>query len=165
MKPSPQDKDPVLGKAIGKIPSGVYVLTARANDGAQTAMLASWVQQASFSPLTLSVAMAKDRPAYEIVKRAGSFALSVLGHGDTHFMKKYGRGIAPGDDPFADVKTNTTPGGQPYLADALAWLECRLAKALEFGADHDLIIGEVVRGQVLKEGQPFMHVRGSGYHY
>ena len=165
MKPSPQDKDPVLGKAIGKIPSGVYVLTARSSDGAQTAMLASWVQQASFSPLTLSVAMAKDRPAYDLIQRAGSFVLSVLGHGDTHFMKKYARGIPPNEDPFADIKINTTPTGQPYLADSLAWLECRLAKILEFNADHDLIIGEVLKGQVLKEGQPFMHVRGSGYHY
>ena len=165
MTHSTGEKDPVLGRAIGKIPSGVYVLCARAADGTHTAMLASWVQQASFSPPTVSVAMAKDRPAYDVIRRAGAFALSILADGDTHFMKKYARGVPPGQDPFDGVRTNTTPAGQPYLADALAWIECRLAKTLEFGADHDILIGQVVGGQVLKEGQSFMHVRGSGWHY
>src|SRR5687768_2187083 len=131
MAPTSHEKDPVLGKAIGKIPSGVYVLTARAADGTQTAMLASWVQQASFSPLTVSVAMAKDRPAYEVVRRAGAFALSVLGQGNTPYMKKYARGVEPGTDPFEGVRVDATPGGHPYLAESLAWLECRLVKVLE----------------------------------
>ena len=165
MTPTSHERDPVIGRALGKIPSGVYILTARDADGAATAMLASWVQQAAFVPLCVSVAMAKDRPAYEVVKRSGSFALSVLGKEDAPLMKRYARGVKPGEDPFAGVNVNTTPTGQPYLADALGWVECRLARALEFGGDHDLLIGEVMGAQVIKEGQPFTHVRGSAYHY
>jgi 3-hydroxy-9,10-secoandrosta-1,3,5(10)-triene-9,17-dione monooxygenase reductase component len=165
MNPTSHEKDPVLGRAIGKIPSGVYVLTARAPDGDATAMLASWVQQASFAPLSLSVAMAKDRPAYDIVRRAGAFVLSVLGEHDAPLMKRYARGIKSGEDPFAGVNVNTTPTAQPYLADALAWIECKLTHALEFGADHDILIGRVIAGHTLREGHPFTHVRGSGYHY
>ena len=165
MSGTSHERDPILGRAIGKLPSGVYILTARAADGAATAMLASWVQQASFAPPCVSVAMAKDRPAYDVIRRAGGFALSVLGKEDMGLMKRYARGVKPGEDPFADVKIADTPGGQPYLAESLTWLECRLARALEFGADHDLLIGEVVAGQVLKDGQPFTHVRGSGWHY
>src|SRR5512132_1490204 len=82
MNPTSHEKDPILGRAIGKIPSGVYVLTSRAGEADATAMLASWVQQAAFAPLSLSVAMAKDRPAYDVVRRAGSFVLSVLGEHD-----------------------------------------------------------------------------------
>jgi flavin reductase (DIM6/NTAB) family NADH-FMN oxidoreductase RutF len=161
----PQERDPVIGRALGKIPSGVYILTAKSPDGDATAMLASWVQQAAFVPLSVSVAMAKDRPACEIVKRAGAFVLSVLGKDDAALMKQYARGIKPGDDPFAGVNVNTTPAGQPYLADALAWIQCSLAKSLDLGADHDLLIGQVTAAQVIKEGQPFTHVRGSAYHY
>ncbi|MBC8108463.1 MAG: hypothetical protein H7Z14_17895, partial [Anaerolineae bacterium] len=38
-----------IGKALGRIPSGVFVLTA-AHAGERMAMLASWVQQAAFEP-------------------------------------------------------------------------------------------------------------------
>jgi flavin reductase (DIM6/NTAB) family NADH-FMN oxidoreductase RutF len=165
MTPTSQNRDPVIGRTIGKIPSGVYILTSRDSDGGATAMLASWVQQAAFVPLSLSVAMAKDRPAYELVRRTGSFVLSVLGKDDATLMKRYARGVKPGEDPFAGVNINTTPTGQPYLADSLAWVECTLTRTLEFGADHDLLIGQVIAAQVIKEGQPFTHVRGSAYHY
>jgi flavin reductase (DIM6/NTAB) family NADH-FMN oxidoreductase RutF len=50
------------------------------------------------------------------------------------------------------------------LADALAYLECRVAERLPAG-DHDLFIACVVEGRVLAEGQPMVHVRKSGLHY
>ena len=158
------DRDPHLGKAIGKIPSGVYILATRHN-GASVAIMVSWVQQASFEPLTVSVAMAKDRPAYAPIRDGGLFTLSVLSQADTSLMKKYARGIKPGEDPFAGVSVGQTPSGQPYLGDALAWVECRLTQACDFGGDHDLLIAQVTGGQTLRDGASFTHVRGSGYHY
>src|SRR5687768_1591857 len=70
-----------LGKPLGKIPSGVYILTA-AHEGKNHAMLVSWVQQAAFDPPALSVAMAKDRPIYPLVRDSSRFALSILGEND-----------------------------------------------------------------------------------
>jgi flavin reductase (DIM6/NTAB) family NADH-FMN oxidoreductase RutF len=158
------DRDPQLGKAIGRIPSGVYILAARHNGTAVACML-SWVQQASFEPLTVSVAMAKDRAAYGPICYGKAFTLSVLPQGDTSLMKKYARGIKPGEDPFAGVSVGQTPSGQPYLADALAWVECRLTQACDFGGDHDLLVAQVTAGQILRDGASFTHLRGSGYHY
>jgi len=42
-----------LAAALGKVPSGLFVLTAKQGD-AETAMLASWVQQCSFDPPQLT---------------------------------------------------------------------------------------------------------------
>ena len=50
-----------IGKALGRVPSGVYILTTH-HEGQPLAMMASWVQQASFEPPTVGVAVAKDRP-------------------------------------------------------------------------------------------------------
>lgn len=157
-------KDQALGRAIGKIPSGVYILAVRAGNET-SAVMASWVQQAGFEPPSLSVALAKERPAYDLIRRGGVFALSVLADGDSAIMKKYARGIKPGEDPLAGVNVAQTPGGQPYLADALAWLECRLAQTCEFGGDHDLLVAHITAGAVLKDGTSFTHLRGSGWHY
>ena len=51
---------PEVAKALARLSSGLYVVTA-ANNSARGAMIASWVAQASFEPLGLSIAVAKDR--------------------------------------------------------------------------------------------------------
>jgi flavin reductase (DIM6/NTAB) family NADH-FMN oxidoreductase RutF len=68
-------------------------------------------------------------------------------------------------DPFDGIATHATPGGLPVLSGALAWLDCRLTHSFDFDADHLLLVAEVVDGQLQKEGAPFTHVRGNGFHY
>ena len=50
--------DPVkeLAAAVGRIPSGLFVVTVR-NGDRETGLLASWVQQCSFEPFQVSVAV------------------------------------------------------------------------------------------------------------
>jgi 3-hydroxy-9,10-secoandrosta-1,3,5(10)-triene-9,17-dione monooxygenase reductase component len=153
-----------IGKALGRIPSGVFVLTARRGEQA-TAMLASWVQQASFEPPTIVFAVGKDRAVRLMLTADARVAVSVLGKGDHVLMKRYARGVAEGEDPFSGVETGTTPAGATYLAGAAAWLECRVMRELDFDSDHVLYVAEVTGGAVLKEDAPFTHVRGNGFHY
>ena len=162
--PISEDLKRTLGKPLGKIPSGVYILTA-AHAGKTHAMLASWVQQAAFDPPALSVAMAKDRPIYPLIRDSARFALSVLGENDAPLMKKYARGIDPSHDAFEGVTTLTSPSGIPCLADALAWLECRVLQICDFSADHDLILAQITAADLLREGPPFKPSRGNGFHY
>ena len=153
-----------VGKALGRVPSGVYILTAL-HDGAPAAMMVSWVQQAAFDPPAVSVAVHKDRPIRHMIGASGRLALAVVGEGDTSLMKKYARGIPPGHDPFDGVEILRTPAGLPVPAAALAWLECGVLDALDFGADHDLVVARVTAGALLREGASFTHLRGSGFHY
>jgi flavin reductase (DIM6/NTAB) family NADH-FMN oxidoreductase RutF len=153
-----------IGKPLGKIPSGVYILTAR-HDVGSAAMLASWVQQAAFSPPAVSVAVAKDRPIARVIKESGRFALSVISEHDKALMKRYARGIKEGEDPFAGMHTAQTPAGLTVLADALAWLEASVIHTCDFGADHELIIGQVTAAGMFHEGHAFTHQRGNGFHY
>jgi flavin reductase (DIM6/NTAB) family NADH-FMN oxidoreductase RutF len=153
-----------LAKPIGRIPSGVYILTASHN-GQNQAMLASWVQQAAFDPPCVSIALAKGRPISATIRDSGRLCLSILADGDSILMKKYARGIPPTEDPFAGVRTLQTPAGLPALADALAYLECRVLSSHDFNADHELLVAEITAAEILKEGGPFVHVRGNGFHY
>jgi len=153
-----------LGRPIGRIPSGVYILTAQSGAN-RYAMLASWVQQASFDPPAVSIALAERRPIGEAIRATGRLALSILPAGDTTLMKKYARGIPEGEDPFAGMATIVTPSGIPALGDALAWLECKVIQTCDFGGDHDLVIAEITAAQMIKDGAPFTHIRGNGFHY
>ena len=154
-----------IGKALGRIPSGVFILTAE-HDGAASAMMASWVQQAAFDPPAVSVAIARGRPVREVIGAPGRrFALSVVPEGDTSLMKRYARGIEPGKDPFEGVETIQTPAGQRVPAGALAWLECEVVRTVEFDGDHDLVVARVTDGAQLRDGASFTHLRGNGFHY
>src|SRR5687768_13076480 len=64
-----------LGQALGRVPSGLYILTAR-HDGKATGMLASWVQQAGFDPPMVTVAVNRDRYVGDWITRSGRFALN-----------------------------------------------------------------------------------------
>ena len=154
-----------IGKALGRVPSGVFILTTQ-HEGEPLAMMASWVQQASFAPPAISVAIAGDRPVAAALAKAGStFALSVLGESDAPLMKKYARGVPAGADPFEGIQTRRTAGGSTILAGALAYLECRVMSVCAFQGDHDLYLAQVTAGELLRDGQSFMHVRGNAFHY
>ena len=153
-----------IGKAIGRIPSGVFILVAR-HGGRDEVMMASWVQQASFQPPCVSVAVHKDRPVRGAIVASRRFALAVLPQDDTSLMKKYARGVAPGEDPFAGVEVLTTPAGLTVPAGALGYLECELTNVCDFGGDHEIHVARVTAGRVLREGKSFTHLRGNGVHY
>jgi len=153
-----------IGKALGRVPSGVFILTARSGNES-TAMLASWVQQVAFEPPAVAVSIAKDRPVGKMIRESGLLALSVIGEGDTTLMKRYARGVKAGEDAFAGMKTSRTPTGLIVMNDSIAWLESRVINVCDFGGDHELIIAQVTAGQLLREGSAFMHQRGSGFHY
>ena len=55
------DPDKQLAAALGRIASGIFVLTLK-RDAVETGMLASWVQQCSFHPPRISVAINPGAP-------------------------------------------------------------------------------------------------------
>jgi flavin reductase (DIM6/NTAB) family NADH-FMN oxidoreductase RutF len=153
-----------VGRALGRIPSGLFIVST-VHEGLECAQLASWVQQAGFEPPVLSVSLGNERQAGSLIRARGMFAISILGDADHALMKKYARGVEPGPEAFSGVEILHTPEGLPMLRDALAWLECRLLQTCEFASDHVLLMGRVLAGQLLKDGRPFVHVRGNGFHY
>ncbi|HEY7090363.1 MAG TPA: flavin reductase family protein [Tepidisphaeraceae bacterium] len=152
-----------IGRALGRVPSGVFILTAKHNDQT-SAMLASWVQQAGFEPPTVSVAIAKGRPIADFIRSSRRLALSIVANDDKGLMKHYAR-LKAGDDPFAGMRTEPSPSGLPVLTDALAWLDCRVIETCDFGGDHELFIAQITDGSMPRDGVAFCHQRGNGFHY
>src|SRR5436305_135654 len=82
-----------LGQALGRVPSGLFVLTVRW-DGRETGMLASWVQQAGFEPPMLTVALKADGLVREWVERSGSFVLNQIATGQKMLLRHFARGFS-----------------------------------------------------------------------
>jgi flavin reductase (DIM6/NTAB) family NADH-FMN oxidoreductase RutF len=155
-----------LDKALGRLSGGLYVVTARQEERA-SAMVASWVSQASFEPPGLTVAVAKDRAIEALMQVGDRFVLNVLREDNhqgllRHFLKRF----PPGADRFAGVATlEGVATGGPVLGDALAYLGCRVLQRME-GPDHWIIYAEVEQGNVADtEASTAVHHRKVGNHY
>jgi flavin reductase (DIM6/NTAB) family NADH-FMN oxidoreductase RutF len=160
------EKDPerqALGNALGKIPSGVFILTV-ARDGEESALLASWVQQCSFDPPCISVAVRPDRPICRLLTEGSFFTINILDDSQTDMIAHFGRGFEPGALPFEGIDVERSEGGAPILSEALAYVRCEVIGRLTAG-DHHVFLGRLVAGRVLSEGHPMIHIRKSGFHY
>lgn len=157
--------DTDLDKAIGRISSGLYIITTKKGDRSG-AMVASWVTQASFDPPGFTVAVAKDRAIESLMQVGDQFILNILEEGNyqtlmKHFLKRFG----PGEDRFAGVNTRTANNGSPILADALAYLECEVVSRMEC-ADHWIVYNKVTDGRVSKpDSLTAVHHRKVGNYY
>ena len=162
---SPRQPATNVEQAVGRIVGSLCVLTAKEGDRS-SAMLASWVSQASFSPPGLTIAVAKDRAVETLTHTGNKFVLNILKEGNhlglmKHFLKPFG----PGQDRFADVATEDTESGSPILTDALAYLECSVQNRMESG-DHWLVYATVESGKLLDtDGVTAVHHRKSATHY
>lgn len=154
-----------LDRALGRISSGLYLITAKKGD-VSSAMLASWVIQASFEPLGVAIAVSKDRAIESLLHIGDSFVLNVLEEGNyqplmKHFLKRF----PPGADRFEGVATYAAQNGSPILAQALAYMECHITSRLDCG-DHWIIYATVQTGRVAKrDGLTAVHHRKVGNHY
>ncbi|MFN7230091.1 MAG: diflavin flavoprotein [Synechococcaceae cyanobacterium] len=163
--------DADLDKALGRLSGGLYVVTARQNDGdggsRSGAMVASWVSQASFEPPGITVAVARDRAIEALMQVGDRFVLNIL-RDDNHqqLLRHFLRRFPPGADRFAGVNIlEGAAAGGPVLGDALAYLGCRVVQRMET-ADHWIIYAEVEQGNVADtQAATAVHHRKVGNHY
>jgi flavin reductase (DIM6/NTAB) family NADH-FMN oxidoreductase RutF len=152
-----------LAAALGRVPSGLFVLTVR-HGGQETGMLASWVQQCSFAPPQVSLCVQRGRDIAGWLQPGHAFTLNVLDDTQTDMIVHFGRGFDLNQPAFTGLDVERSAEWPPVLTDALACLHGRVVQVVAVG-DHDLLIGEAVAGRLLGEGQPMVHLRKSGMHY
>jgi flavorubredoxin/flavin reductase (DIM6/NTAB) family NADH-FMN oxidoreductase RutF len=154
-----------LEKALGRLSNGLYILTAQKGN-VSSAMLASWVAQASFKPLGITVMVAKDRAIESLLHVGDHFVLNVLEEDNYQkLMKHFLQRFHPGADRFAGIKTYPAKNNCPILADALAYIECEVKSRLDCG-DHWAVYSTVSVGRVSKpDALTAVHHRKIGNHY
>ena len=154
-----------LGRVVGPL---CVVTTLKGEQDARrsSAMVASWVSQASFSPPGITLAVAKDRAVESLLHIGDCFALNVLAAGrESAPMKQFLQPFSPGADRFAGLDLEHSPGGQPLLPDALAWLEATVEQRMECG-DHWLLYARVNHGGLVDaDGTTAVHQRRTGANY
>lgn len=163
MQPSPQPDAglaaPNIAAALGRIPSGLFVVAWR-DAAADRCMLASWVMQAGFAPPQVSVAIALERDLLAAIDAGSPFVISVLADSQRSLLARFGK---PSPDAFAGLDIQRTASGAAALADAAAWLECRPTARAACG-DHVVVLAEITSAGG-SGADPAIHVRKNGLRY
>ena len=156
------DEQKAISEAIGRITSGLYVATARVN-GEPYGMLASFIEQAAFEPPLISISVGSDRPLRQALDGHGMFGINVLSRQNSKLIGAFSRHDVA--DPFAGLALVENVFEIPQLADAMAFIVCKVAGKIDAG-DHTLYLAEAVDGTLQHPGaEPMIRLRSDGFRY
>ncbi|WP_339908415.1 flavin reductase family protein [Symmachiella dynata] len=161
------EKNSDLAQVLGRIPSGVFILTCGDDNGNTTGMLASWVQQAAFEPPMISVVVKEGRYVNDWLGQTGRAVVNVVSESQKQLLGHFGRGFEPDQPAFEGLEITTGETGLPILTDGLGYLEGEVVESLAAG-DHRVYLLKVIAagsGPRLADEAPMIHIRKNGFNY
>jgi len=130
-------------------------------------LLASWIQQASFEPPQVTIAVNKSRYLVDWLKPGAAVSINQIQKGDNTLFRQYSKGFDPDADAFAGVDFIEGSVGLPLLKSAMASMEGVISGQMEAG-DHVIFLvtlTNAVAHRDVSEFDPFVHVRKNGFSY
>lgn len=140
-------------------PSGICVVGADA-EGDRIGVTVGSLVSVSLEPELVAVSIGKSLALHELLRRAGSFGVSLLRGDQEDVARRFARGMPP-IALWNGIDLRESATGAPLLADALGWVECRLVSEVDAG-DHTVFIGEVIAADE-GEGDSALVYRDHGY--
>ena len=156
-----------LTPVLGRIPSGVFILVAGDGDGRRTGLLTSWIQQASFEPPQVTVAVNKSRYLIDWLKSGATVTLNQVAKGDNILFRHFGKGFEADAEAFAGIDLIEGLTGLPLLTGSMASMEGIVAGQMESG-DHLILLVTLTNAVCHREPaecDPFVHLRKNGFSY
>lgn len=152
-----------LSQAMSLIVGGVYVLSLRAAAGDYRGIVLSFVQQVSFDPPRIAIALHKERTIVTALGDQASFVLGIVAADSATLADEL---ASSPDDPAAVIQRYGAREVGPGLVpeQAAGFLVCQVQQRVDIG-DHWLYIAQVLEGAAVPSRQPLLHVRSSGLRY
>ncbi|MDP3767594.1 MAG: flavin reductase family protein, partial [Dehalococcoidia bacterium] len=130
-------------------------------DGRLHGMTANAVTSVSLNPLLLLLCVDKAANAHDELANGGRFGVNILADDQEDVSRLFAETREPEEGRLGGLPFHLGPTGMPVIDGCLAYLECAVADQCA-GGDHTIFIGEVLDGEVTREGEPLLFYRG-GY--
>jgi 3-hydroxy-9,10-secoandrosta-1,3,5(10)-triene-9,17-dione monooxygenase reductase component len=142
--------------ALGRFATGVAFVTA-APDGEPEGLIVNSFTSVSLEPPLISFCPSRSSLTWSRMRRAGRFAVNVLGRQHERFAI---RASPRGADRFAGLDWQGGRGGVPLITDALASLECEIVAEHPTG-DHWIVVGQVDNLHISPSKDPLVFFAGA----
>lgn len=146
-----------LRALMREVPAPVGVVTVSAG-GQSAGLTIDSIVSLSLEPPLLGIALGRHAALHELLREAGTFAVSLLASGQEHLAQHFARGVPP-IGLWTGIATRDGELGAPLLEGALGWVECRLGSEHPSG-DHTFFVGEVVSAKRGPGREALVHLRG-----
>lgn len=128
-----------LRKLYGRYPTGVAAICAF-RDGQPVGIVATSFTPVSMEPALVSICVQHTSTTWPQLSRDGHVGISVLAEGHAALSRQL---AAKTGDRFAGLTWFASESSGVFLADAAAWLDCRISSSITAG-DHEVVLLEVI---------------------
>jgi flavin reductase (DIM6/NTAB) family NADH-FMN oxidoreductase RutF len=149
-----------LREVMRRFPAPVAVVTAVVEDERFGLTVGSLVSL-SLTPPLVGISIGKDSSSHEPIRRAGGWAASLLGAGQTRVAQHFARSGIPPLALWTGVDVRDSDRG-PLVEGAIGWLQCRTVSEHDVG-DHTIFVGEIESIELGTADQGLVY-RGSQFH-
>jgi flavin reductase (DIM6/NTAB) family NADH-FMN oxidoreductase RutF len=142
-------------EALRHFPTGVTVVTVKAGEQVH-GLTVSAFSSVSPEPPLVAVVIDQRHTAFPLLEEADAvFAVNILGAEQVEMSNRFA--WLKDEDRFAFGEWGAAATGAPVLADALAWLDCRVWGRYPAGT-HSIYVGEVLASSVPRpDGSPLVY--------
>jgi len=156
MGASPPDAAREYRQALGRFPTGVAFVAARAPDGEAGGLLINSFTSVSLAPPMVLWCLGLASRSRRIFAGAATFAVSVLSEEQQSLLSALGR---PLEQRLQGMPVRDGLGGAPVIEAAAAVFECSVMTVTRAG-DHELYLGQVERFERCCEGPTLAYLAG-----
>ena len=144
--------DPELvNKVTWKIPNALALIGSASGDE-WNGMTASWITQLSMEPVLIGVGIDNKAVTHRLITESGSFTVNLWSAEDTRIFVKFSKPAVREGNTLNGRPVHPGRSGAPVFDEAVAWIECEVRQAIDFGT-HTLFVGEVVDAGVTDDEQ------------
>ncbi len=156
---SPIDSDQFRA-VLGNYPTGVAVVTGMDAAGEPLGMVVGTFTSVSLNPPLVAFLPMKTSRTFNSLREASArFCINMLAADQEAICRTL---ASPGERKFASVKWHASPGGNPIIDGAVAWIDCEYASVVD-GGDHHIVLGAVKDMGLERDALPLLFFqRGYG---
>lgn len=142
----------LLNKVTWKIPNAL-ALVGSASEGEWNGMTASWITQVSMEPVLIGVGVDNKAVTHRLITASGVFSVNLWSAEDTRVFVKFSKPAVREGETLNGRPVRPGLTGAPIFEEAVAWMECEVRQAIDFGT-HTFFVGEIVdAGMTEDEGR------------
>jgi flavin reductase (DIM6/NTAB) family NADH-FMN oxidoreductase RutF len=137
----------------------LWVITGRAGERT-SGLIATYISRVSLVPELprVTIAIAKHHFTHELIQTSGAFCMHLLGEEQIDWVWRFGIPSGREVDKLRGLATHAGGSGSPILADAVAWLDCRVESQMDTG-DRTVFLAEVIDARMERDETPLTFKR------
>lgn len=141
----------LINKVTWKIPNALALIGAASGEE-WNGMTASWISQLSMDPVLIGVGIDNSSVTHRLITDGGAFSVNLWSSDDTRVFVKFSKPATREGNTLNGRPVREGRTGVPVFTEAVAWMECEVRDAIDFGT-HTLFAGEIIDAGLEDEDQ------------